>query len=118
MILDFFRNLFVPHGNLLVRDIVAEVTLHVMDDGQRKAIVSKFEDTPDHRLRQALVQHLIFTGIDVARERGIGINWEAVARAYPFQPAPPPPAPAPRPSSRPSMAGSAPGGAGPRPPAG
>ena len=84
------QRLFAPRGNLLVADILAETTVHVLSSGERKAIISKFEDTPDQRVRQQLVQALVFTAIDIARERGIGISWDRLAALYPM-PAPPPP---------------------------
>ena len=92
-LLRALQRLFAPKGNLLTADIVAEATLHLMSDGQRKAIVSKFEDNPTQDRRQQMVQHLIFTGIEVARVGAIGINWQALAQMYP----PPTPTAAPAP---------------------
>ena len=93
--MKWLRMLFAPRGNLLVADILAETTVHVLSSGERKAIISKFEDTPDQRVRQQLIQALVFTAIDIARERGIGISWDRLASLYPMPapPAPPPPPP-------------------------
>ena len=94
--MKWLRSLFAPRGTLLVADILAETTVHVLSSGERKAIISKFEDTPDQRVRQQLVQALVFTAIDIARERGIGISWDRLAALYPMPapPAAPPPPPA------------------------
>ena len=92
-VLRVLQRLFAPQGNLLTADIVAEVTLHLMSDGQRKAVVSKFEDNGTQDRRQQMVQHLIFTGIELARVGAIGINWQALAQMYP----PPAPSAAPAP---------------------
>lgn len=80
--------------NLLGADLLAEVTLHLTAEGARKAIVSKLDDDTQHDVRQRLIQALIFTAIDLARERAIGINWGEVSKLHPFQgPGPAPPGP-------------------------
>ena len=88
--MKWLRALFAPRGNLLIADILAETTVHVLSTGEHKGIISKFEDTPDQAVRQRLIQALVFTAIDIARERGIGISWDRLASLYPM-PAPPPP---------------------------
>ena len=85
-LIGFFRSLFRPQNSLLVATIDVEVNLFLMSSGQHKAIVSKFEDTREQAMAQRLIQALIFTGIDVARERHISINWQAVAQRHPPYP--------------------------------
>ena len=91
--MKWLRSLFAPRGNLLVADILAETTVHVLSSGEHKGIISKFDDTPDQAVRQRLIQALIFTAIDIARERRIGISWDRLAALYPMPvpPAAPPP---------------------------
>ena len=97
--LTWLAALFRPQGSLLVQPIEVEVNLYLLGAGQHKAMVSKFEDSPEQGLAQRLIQALIFTAIDVARERHISINWAAVAQRHPPYPehaaglGPPAPAP-------------------------
>lgn len=83
--------------NLLTQEILAEVTVFLMNNGQRKSIISKIEDDANRTLRQQVVQALIFAAIDVAKERAIGINWQGLSQLYPYQ-GPPAAAPAPAPA--------------------
>ena len=84
--LRWLKALFMPQDSLLIQTIDVEVNLFLMSSGQHKAMVSKFEDSPEQALAQRLIQALIFTGIDVARERHISINWQAVAQRHPPYP--------------------------------
>lgn len=92
--MKWLRALFAPRGSLLVADILAEVTLHIMTTGEFKAITSKYEDSPAQPISQRLVEGLIFTAINIGKERGVFINWANLERQYPF-PGPQPPSAAP-----------------------
>lgn len=74
--------------NLLGPDLLAELTLHLTVDGHRKVIASKLDEQPGWQTRQQVVQALLFTAIDMAKERGIGINWAGLEQLYPY-PKPP-----------------------------
>ena len=89
--ITFLRRLFAPRGTLLIADILAETTVHVLSSGERKAIISKFEDGPGLPVRQQLVQALIFTAAEVAQQGGIRIDWELVSRVCPQPPVAPQP---------------------------
>lgn len=82
--------LYRPLGNLLGPDIQAEVTVHVLEH-DFKSVISKIEDQPGFALRQRVIQALLFSAINVAKERAIDIRWDALAQLYP----PHPPAPGP-----------------------
>ena len=90
----FLQRLVIPRGNLLTAEILAEVTLHILGTGEFKAISSKYEDTREKPISQRLVEGLIYTAIQIGKERGVAINWPELQRQHPFAP-PAPPAPAP-----------------------
>lgn len=77
---------FTRSGNLLGPDLLAEVTVHLTVEGTRKAIISKLDDEPGFATRQKVVQALLFTAMEMAKERAIGINWQQLHALYPYNP--------------------------------
>lgn len=84
--LRVWRTLFVSPstGNLLQADVLAEVTLHVLSNGQFKSIASKVEDGPDNRIHRMLMEALVRSATDLGLQRGVGLNWLALNKGYPY----------------------------------
>jgi hypothetical protein len=72
---------FAPKGNLLIRDLLAEVVMHIASDGVRRTSFSKFEGPVAHHV----VQGLVHSGIEFAQANGITINWVAMNHVLPYQ---------------------------------
>ena len=87
-IVGFVQRLFAPRGNLLVADIIAECTIHVLSNGTSKTWASK---VPNQPAAEALIQGMLNTSMQVGKQFGVGINWQALGQMYPYTgPAAPP----------------------------
>src|SRR5687767_13473521 len=75
------QRVFAPTGNLLVRDLLAEAVVHVASDGTRRTLLSKFDGTVAHHV----VQGLVHSGVEVASQYGISVNWVAMNQISPYQ---------------------------------
>ena len=75
------QKVFAPSGNLLVRDLLAEVTVHITSDGQRRVLTSKVEGPGVHQV----VQGLVGAAIDLGHQFGISVNWVAMNQVAPYQ---------------------------------
>jgi hypothetical protein len=80
-ILAWIQAIFAPKGNLLVRDLLAEVSMHIASDGVRRTSYSKFEGPVAHHV----VQGLVHSGVEFAAANNISINWVAMNHMLPYQ---------------------------------
>ena len=80
-------HVFAPGGNLLVSDILAEVTVLVTSKGERKILANKL--TGPQQADQA-VQGLIWAAIETGKPFGISINWAMLEQVAPYQGPKPP----------------------------
>ena len=76
------QRVFAPEGNLLVTDLLAEVTIHILANGTHKTMLSKLGTQAQ---AHPVIQALVLAGIEVAKQHGVSINWVAMNHLAPYQ---------------------------------
>ena len=77
----FLKDFAAAVGNLLGPDIIAETRLYITREGHR-SFTGKIET---YEQANAIINALLGTAVDLARQSHININWQMLHQAYPPQ---------------------------------